>query len=458
MLKISSFMARCFVVAVASCAMAQNSSHPGNWKTFVIPSGADHGVPPPPGAEATAEELAWLKVAVAETNPAIAQQVRFWDAGPPSYRWMDIVTQRQIAGQPLGASPFRAYSYVAMAIYDATIAASNAKETYKRPRPVFSTSSVQPRVRVPESYSYPSEHAATAAAAAAVLSYLVPAQASHFEKLAEEAGKSRLYAGVEYPTDYLAGLELGKRVAAQVIAKARADGSDIPWSGVVPTGPCNWTGANPVNAAAANWKPILLSTPSEFRPAPPPPCDSAEVQADLQMVRNYPRALTGPNFANNARAFYWQTNEGVGPWAFVNLNRWVLEDQLERDPARAARAFALLGIAANDSFIASQDAKYTYWYLRPAQLDSSLVPLFPAPGHPSYPSNHSAFSSARAEVLAYLFPERAEFIRALAKEAGDSRIWAGIHYEMDNRAGVELGHKVAEKIIAWAQNDGCAGQ
>lgn len=170
------------------------------------------------------------------------------------------------------------------------------------------------------------------------------------------------------------------------------------------------------------------------------------------MVRNYPRALTSANFVTNAKAFYWQTNEGVGAWAFVHLNRWVLEDQL--NGPRAARAYALLGIAANDSFIASQDSKYTYWYPRPAQLDSTLVPLFPAPAHPSYPSNHSAFSAARSEVLAYLFPNRTAVIRALGKEAGDSRIWAGIHYEMDNKAGVELGNKVAQKVIAWAENDG----
>jgi membrane-associated phospholipid phosphatase len=124
------------------------------------------------------------------------------------------------------------------------------------------------------------------------------------------------------------------------------------------------------------------------------------------------------------------------------------------NPPKAARAYALLGAVGYDAFIASQDGKFAYWYLRPAQLDPSLVPLFPAPNFPSYPSNHSTFSTARSEVLAYLFPDRADFIRALGKEAGDSRIWAGIHYEMDNQAGVTLGTSVARKFIAWAENDG----
>ncbi len=83
-----------------------------------------------------------------------------------------------------------------------------------------------------------------------------------------------------------------------------------------------------------------------------------------------------------------------------------------------------------------------------------IVPLFPVPNFPSYPSNHSTTSAARSEVLAYLFPTRAEFIRAVGKEAGDSRIWAGIHYQMDNVAGVQLGRSVAQVFIARAQSDG----
>ncbi len=82
------------------------------------------------------------------------------------------------------------------------------------------------------------------------------------------------------------------------------------------------------------------------------------------------------------------------------------------------------------------------------------MPLFAVPNFPSYPSNHSTFSTARAEVLAYLFPSRADYIRAIGKEAGDSRIWAGIHYQMDNAAGAALGKAVAGVFIDFARNDG----
>jgi membrane-associated phospholipid phosphatase len=274
-------------------------------------------------------------------------------------------------------------------------------------------------VDVPSSPSYPSEHAAAAQAAATMLAHFLPNEAASFQAMAEEAGWSRVLAGVQYPSDYYAGLELGRRVAEQVIAKARSDGSDVPWTGTVPTGPCKWTGVNPGNAAAATWNPLLLSSPSQFRPPPPPDCMSAQVQAEAAAVRTFPRT-----FATNAKAFYWQSPEGLNYWPLRYLDKWIFEDRLDRNPPRAARAYALATAVMLDAFIASQDGKFAYWYLRPHQLDPAIVPLFPVPNFPSYPSNHATFSSARAEMLAYLFPSRADYIRAIGKEAGDSRIWA----------------------------------
>ena len=132
----------------------------------------------------------------------------------------------------------------------------------------------------------------------------------------------------------------------------------------------------------------------------------------------------------------------------------MFEDGLDRNPPRAARVYALIAASMFDAFIASQDGKFAYWYIRPHQLLPAIVPLFAVPNFPSYPSNHSTFSATRSEILAYLFPAHADFIRAVGKEAGDSRIWAGIHYQMDNLAGAALGKSVAEVFIARAQGDG----
>src|SRR5262249_31071429 len=150
-------------------------------------------------------------------------------------------------------------------------------------------------VAVPDSPSYPSEHAAAAQAAASVLAYLLPAEAQTFQTMAEQAGWSRVLAGVQYPSDYYAGLELGRKVAEQVIVKAKLDGSDAPRPATVPTGPCNWSTSTlpPANGTAASWKPLLLASAGMFRPPPPPACDSPQVLAELSTVVNTPRSVPG---------------------------------------------------------------------------------------------------------------------------------------------------------------------
>jgi membrane-associated phospholipid phosphatase len=421
----------------------------GKWQTWVISSGKDNRLSPPPGPAETTTELNWLHGLISRNDAQTMRQIAFWDAGSPAYRWIDLINARVLAGTPTTPYPHRVYTYVALAMYDATIATWESKYLYNRPRPSELDHTLSTALPVPNSPSYPSEHAAAAQAAAAVLAYFLPAEAKSFQAMAEQAGWSRVRAGLQYPSDYYAGLALGRSVAEQVIMKAKADGSDAVWTGTVPKGPCNWIGTNPGNVTAMNWKPLLLSAPGQFRPVPPPSCDSPEVLAETAAVRSFPRT-----FVTNYKAFYWQSPEGLQTWPFRYADKWIFEDRLDKNPPRAARAYALIAAVLYDSFIASQDGKFTYWYIRPPQLDPAIVPLFPVPPFPSYPSNHSTFSAARSEILAYLFPAHADFIRAVGKEAGDSRIWAGIHYQMDNVAGVQLGRSIAQVFVSWAQSDG----
>jgi hypothetical protein len=59
-----------------------------------------------------------------------------------------------------------------------------------------------------------------------------------------EAGRSRLLAGVQYPSDVRAGLELGRKVAALVIECAKVDGAQLP------TTLSNWAFTPVKNASA----------------------------------------------------------------------------------------------------------------------------------------------------------------------------------------------------------------
>jgi len=421
----------------------------GTWRTWVITSGSQYRAPPPPSAEETVAELDALNAALPRNDAGTRAVMKYWDAGAPSYRWIEFISDRVNANLPTTAYSHRVHAYVAMAMHDATVATWDSKFAYNRKRPSEVDTRLHAELEVPASPSYPSEHAATAQAAATVLAYFFPAEADTWHAIAEQAGWSRVLAGVNYPSDHEAGLALGRKVAEQVIAKAKTDGADMPWTGTVPTGACKWVGTNPANAAAASWTPLLLANPGAFRPPPPPDCNSPQVLAEAAAVKSFART-----FVTNYKAFYYQSPEGRATWSLTFLGKWHFEDGLDRNPPRTARAYALVTAALFDAFIASQDAKFAYWYLRPTMQDPTIVALFPVPPFPSYPSNHSTFSTAQSEVLAYLFPTRADAVRKFGKEAGDSRIWAGIHYPMDNVAGVALGKSVAEVFIQRAMSDG----
>jgi len=310
-------------VALPLQVQADGSIEPnaGNWRTWVISSGRDYRVPPPPGPAATQAELRALANLISHNDAQAQQQITFWDAGAPAYRWIDLLNARTLAGVPTATNGRTGvYTYVALAMYDATIATWESKYFYNRQRPSERDQKLPTALPVPNSPSYPSEHAAAAQAAASVLAYFLPGEAQSFQSMAEQAGWSRVLAGLQYPSDYYAGLALGKKVAEQVIAKAKADGSDAVWTGTVPTGPCKWIGTNPGNATGASFVPLLLTSASQFRPTPPPACDSPQVVAETAIVHNFPRAVPGTPaiFATNYKAVHWQSPAGLQVWPFIN--------------------------------------------------------------------------------------------------------------------------------------------
>ncbi len=424
----------------------------GAWQTWVIESGSQFRPDAPPDEAATAAEIAELMDMAAARDETDRLQIAYWDAGPPAYRWnqiaLEALNQRGVPA-PMG---LRHLALLHAAIYDATVAAWDGKYTYNRPRPSEVEPGLTTAIANPASPSYPSDYAATAGAAAAVLGWLFPDQAEAFAAQAQQAAESRLLAGVEYPSDVAAGLALGQQVAELVIARGLADGSDAPWTGSVPTEPGHWTGENPALPMAGTWQTWVLASGDQFRPDPPPAYDSEELAAEMEELRAFERTpLT------NALALFWEHGAGGrrNYWFWGEIaDRLVLESDLDDNAPRAARAYALINIAGYDAGVACWDAKYTYWAIRPSQLDPEFQTVFPTPAHPAYPSAHSCLSAAQAGVLAHLFPTAEAQVMALAAEAGESRIWAGIHFRSDVTAGLALGQDVAEVVIARAMSDG----
>ena len=102
---------------------------------------------------------------------------------------------------------------VAVAVSD--LLAEAGKLVVQRHRP-FETQ-IGPRSNA---HSFPSGHTATSFAAATVLAFYAPRWRVPFFLLATAIGLSRIYNGMHYPTDVLAGAVLGVLVAMTVLRMA----------------------------------------------------------------------------------------------------------------------------------------------------------------------------------------------------------------------------------------------
>lgn len=447
----------------------------GSWETWLLTSGDQFRPDAPPDEAATAAEVAELTAMAADRDAASLDRISYWDAGSPGYRWNEIAMHQTVAaGTALDS--YRLMALLNAAIYDATVATWDAKYAYNRSRPTMADAELGTTIASPHSPSYPDEHAATAAAAAAVLGYLYPDEAERFQTMATEAADSRVMAGVAYPSDTAAGLALGQQVGALFVAHARTDGSDTVFDpATMPTGPGIFTAdpATIVGPTVSAWQPWALESADQFRPWPPPAPDSPERSAEIAELMAYPRdahpftelwfwpqdpaARPAPDtvpFSSHQAVFYYAPllHYLSGP----ELAQKLFEYRWDTNPPRAARAYALVSIAGYDSTIACWDGKFYYWTARPDQFDPEITTVLPTYPNPDYPSGHSTGLAATAQVLSYLFPRDEQFFQSRAAENAASRIWAGIHFRSATEAGLQLGRDVGDAVIAWAENDGSA--
>src|SRR4029077_17217483 len=105
------------------------------------------------------------------------------------------------------------------------------KYAYMRQHPTEIDSTLITVIKPTASPSYPSEHAVTAGAAATGLSYLFPDHASSVADMANQAGQSRILAGVAFPSDVISGMHLGAQVGQAAIAYAKTGDSNPVFTG-----------------------------------------------------------------------------------------------------------------------------------------------------------------------------------------------------------------------------------
>jgi hypothetical protein len=280
------------------------------------------------------------------------------------------------------------------------------------------------------------------------------------------------------------GIAVGEAAAAALISARTGDGSAPPQFHVpgAPV-PGEWqatVGCPPAGGILAHWqnvRPFGVETADQLRSAPPPALASDEYAASYNEVRRVGSASSfeRPQRGTDVARFY-NAVLAVGVWNPVARE---LAATHRGSLTADARALALLNMAINDALVTVMETKYHYRFWRPetaipagdddgnprTSADATYVPFIATPCFPSYPSAHASASYAARTVLEKVYgprplsvtlstpslPEVALHYVRLAQitdDIDDARVYGGIHFRFDQKAGAVQGWRVGRYVVA----------
>src|SRR5260370_16182909 len=88
-------------VFIAVSASAQVEPQAGGWKTWVLSSGSQLHLPPPPAAST---ELQAVRSAMAGADANALARVAYWDAGSPAYQWIAAASNQLVTRNICGTA------------------------------------------------------------------------------------------------------------------------------------------------------------------------------------------------------------------------------------------------------------------------------------------------------------------------------------------------------------------
>ncbi|GAA3746686.1 phosphatase PAP2 family protein [Terriglobus aquaticus] len=188
------------------------------------------GPPPSTSSAQMKTETAEVKASVNNiTGDQLATVLKWGDGAstptPPGH-WDTIAVPYIVKAGQSEVRAARTFALLNMALHDGAIACWDTKYFYDNPRPSQLDPSIKTQIALPNFPSYVSGHSVFSSAAATVLGSLFPDGASYFTQQAQEAGMSRLYAGIHYRSDITAGIQEGQQVGNYAVRFAATDGAN----------------------------------------------------------------------------------------------------------------------------------------------------------------------------------------------------------------------------------------
>jgi PAP2 superfamily len=284
-----------------------------------------------------------------------------------------------------------------------------------------------------------------------------------------------------------AAVSLGQDAAMAIIAERSGDpDGTVPPGSAPPPGAGIWKPTPPafVPFLLPGWAempPFAMRVTDEFRRHSPPKLKSGEYTKDFNRVKSMGSKVSKTRTADQTQiALFWADGPGTttppGHWNLIAQDVAVQE---ELSTSENARLFALLNITLADAAIVAWDMKFEYYFWRPitaireanldnnprTHADSAWEPLINTPPFPGYVSGHSTFSGSAATLLRRFFDnDRIAFTTSsdampgvfrsyksfseAADEAGQSRIYGGIHFDCDDKVGQQAGRQLANYVFS----------
>lgn len=282
------------------------------------------------------------------------------------------------------------------------------------------------------------------------------------------------------------GLALGRDIANQTLASRMDDGSNTAVPYIPSDAPGQWRRTPPFfrPPLTPHWRyvrPFAVPELEPFVPPPPPPLESSDYAAGFNVVQAIGGKVSLVRTDWEAEtAVFWSdfSYTAMPPGHWHEIATTIARDR-GGSLVENARLLALMAVTEADAAIVCWEGKYRYNLWRPVtaiqradedqnpatEADPTWDHLLDSPPFPSYPSGHSTFSRAGAELLTRYFgtdaitfvahsdslPDVDRTYHSLsdcANEVGLSRIYGGFHFPFDDSAGQESGRKIAAYVSA----------